>query len=88
MNSDTSNVEILFMEIKVTINKDKPATLEFNRKKISNNRSHKHLGLLIDEKLNFKTHINKTLKKAAKSFSMIYQFKFYLKTSTVIKIYK
>ena len=45
VNTDTSNVENWFLEIKLAINKDKNATIEFNRKKFSNKRSHKYLGL-------------------------------------------
>ena len=39
-------------------------------------------------KLNLKTHIDNTLKQAAKSCSMIYQLRYYLNTSTLLKINK
>ena len=42
-NSDTSNVEKGFLEDKPPINKIKTATVEFSRKKFSNNRSNKSI---------------------------------------------
>ena len=62
VNSDSSKIEILLLETKLTINKDKTATVETNRKEFSNIRFHKYLGLTIDEKLKFK-HISLKLSK-------------------------
>ena len=84
MISDTSNVEKWFLENKPTINKIKTATFDLSRQKFSNNRSNKSK----NEKLTFKTRIDKTLRRAAKCCLMIFQLRFYVNTSTLLKIYK
>ena len=43
----------------------------FNNLSINRNSTQKHLGLLLDEKLNFSEHINDKLKKVTKSINLL-----------------
>ena len=57
---------------------DKTANFEYNGEKLSIDRSHRYLGLVIDEKLNLKSIIDKTLKSIAKFCSVMYQLRYIL----------
>ena len=43
----------------------------FNNLSINRNSTQKHLGLLLDEKLNFSVHVNDKLKKVTKSINLL-----------------
>ena len=45
--------------------------VSFNNLPINRKSTQKHLGLLLDEKLNFSEHINEKLKKATKSINLL-----------------
>ena len=45
--------------------------VSFNNLPIKRKSTEKHLGLLLDEKLNFSEHINEKLKKATKSINLL-----------------
>ena len=52
------------------------------------NRSQKHLGLLLDEKLNFSEHINEKLKKVTKSINLLRKLNLTLPRFSLLIIYK
>ena len=50
--------------------------------------SHKHLGLILDEKMSFKDHLNMIIEKTSKSVSVLRKLRFHLPRSSLITIYK
>ena len=46
-------------------------TISFNNIQVERTPHHKHLRILLDEKLNFKQHINTTILKISKGISVI-----------------
>ena len=62
--------------------------VSFNNLPINRKSTQKHLGLLLDEKLNFSEHINKKLKKAAKSINLLRKLNLSLRRSAHLIIYK
>ena len=59
------------------------SNLPMNRKS-----TQKHLGLLLDEKLNFLEHINEKLKKVTKSFNLLRKLSLTLPRSSLLIIHK
>ena len=62
--------------------------VSFNNLPINRKSTQKHLGLLLDEKLNFSEHINKKLKKATKSINLLRKLNLPLPRSALLIIYK
>ena len=62
MNSDTSKVDICFLQNKLSMNDDKTAILEVYKEKVSIIRIHKYFGLIIDEN-KISSDISKNLSK-------------------------
>ena len=62
--------------------------VSFNNLPINRKSTQKHLGLLLDEKLNFSEHINKKLKKATKSINLLRKLNLSLPRSALLIIYK
>ena len=62
--------------------------LYFNDAKVKSVFSHKHLGLILDSKLNFTEHINEKIKKARKWIGMIKHLQPYLPTKSLDQIFK
>ena len=58
----------------------------FNNLKIIRKSTQKHLGLLLDEKLNFSEHINEKLKKVTKNINLLRNLT--LPRSSLLIIYK
>ena len=52
-------------------NKTYHPDLIFNQTNVNRTSSHKHLGLILDEKLNFKEHVKVLVDKASKGISVI-----------------
>ena len=50
--------------------------------------NHKHLDILLDEKLNFKQHVNSTFLKINKGISLIKELRHYLAWKSLMTIYK
>ena len=63
-----------------------PAVL-FNNLPINRKSTQKHLGLLLDEKLNFSSHINEKL-KVTKSINLLRKLNLTLPRSCLLIIYK
>ena len=60
----------------------------FNNLPINRKSTQKHLGLLLDEKLNFSEHINEKLKKVTKSINLLRKLNLTLPCSCLLIIYK
>ena len=77
--------EILFSH-KKSIRDHQP--LFFNGTEVKRVEEHKHLGLILDPKLNFAAHINEKSKKARRGIGLIKYLNFYLPTASLDQIYK
>ena len=62
--------------------------LFFNNTMVKRVDDHKHLGLILDSKLNFKKHINEKISTARKWIGIIKQVSPYLPLNSLIQIYK
>lgn len=60
----------------------------FNNVKVKQLNTHKHLGLILDSKLTFSSHINEKLSKARKGIGVIKYLSSYLPVKTLDQIYK
>ena len=60
----------------------------FNNMLLSRKNTQKHLGLYLDTKLNFSEHINKIIKKAVKSISVINRLNITLPCPSLLTIYE
>ena len=77
--------EVIFSR-KININ-NHPA-VSFNNLPINRKSTQKHLGLLLDERLNFSEHINEKLKKVTKSINLLRKLNLTLPRSSLLIIYK
>ena len=62
--------------------------LIFNNSIISPSDSHKHLGMILDSKLNFKCHLSEKISKANKGIGIIKRLYNFLPRATLVNIYK
>ena len=60
----------------------------FNNLPINRKSTQKHLGLLLEEKLNFSEHINEKLKKITKSINLLRKLNLALPRCSLLIIYK
>ena len=60
----------------------------FNNVQVQRANQQKHLGIIFDEKLNLKSHIDKVLTKASKGISVIKRLRNSLPRKLLIAIYK
>ena len=63
-------------------------TISFNNIQVEGASHHKHLGVLLDEKLNFKQHINTNILKINKGISGIKKLRHSLTRKSLMTIYK
>ena len=77
--------EVLFSRKKKTLYH--PA-LSLNNIQVKRASSQKHLGLILDEKLNFKQHIASAIVKINKGVAVIKKLKYSLPRKSLITIYK
>ena len=77
--------EVLFLRKKKTRNHS-PLTL--NNIQVERASSQKHLGLILDEKLNFKQHIESAIVKINKGVAVIKKLRYSLPCKSLITIYK
>ena len=63
-------------------------TISFNNIQVERAPHHKHLGILLDEKLNFKQHIDTTILKINKGISVITRLRHSLQRKSLMTIYK
>ena len=62
--------------------------LIFNNSIISPSDSHKHLGMILDSKLNFKCHLSDNISKANKGIGILKRLYNFLPRATLVNIYK
>ena len=62
--------------------------LTFNNSQISQTKSQKHLGLVLDNKLNFNEHLKGVLDKISKTMGVIRKFQLILPRFSLLTIYK
>ena len=60
----------------------------FNNVQVQRANQQKHLGIILDDKLNFKCHIDKVLTKTSKSIAVIKRLRNFLPRKSLITIYK
>ena len=63
-------------------------TISLNNSQVERATSQKHLGLILDEKLNFKQHIDNAILKVNKGISVIKKLRYTLPRNSLITIYK
>ena len=63
-------------------------TISFNNIQVERASHHKHLGVLLDQKLNFKQHIDTTILKINKGISVIKKLRHSLPQKSLMTIYK
>ena len=62
--------------------------IHFNNVQVQRANQQRHLGIIFDEKLNFKSHIDKVLTKASKAIAVIKRLRNSLPRKSLINIYK
>ena len=77
--------EVLFSRKKKTLYHP---TLSLNNIQVERASSQKHLGLILDEKLNFKQHIESAIVKIDKGLAVIRKLRYSLPHKSLITIYK
>ena len=77
--------EVIFSKKK---NKPYHPDLIFNQTNVKRTSSHKHLGLLLDEKLNFKEHVKVLIDKASKGISLIRKLRYQIPRHSLVSVYK
>ena len=63
-------------------------SLVFNNIDVKRVSSQKHLGLILDEKLSFKDHLDMVISKTSKSINVLRKLQYHLPRSSLITIYK
>ena len=77
--------EIIFSRKKM---KSSHPSVSFNKIPVSSTSLHKHLGMLIDDKLSYKHHLRSVLNKVKKAIGLLRKFQQILPRKTLITIYK
>ena len=62
--------------------------LLFNQLPVENVQSHRHLGLVLDDKLNFKNHLKVVTDKVTKSISVLRKLRYFIPRQSLITAYK
>ena len=63
-------------------------TLRFNNNTLTPTNSHKHLGMILDSKLNFKNHLSEKISKANKGIGIIRRLYNFLPRASLVNIYR
>ena len=86
-NPDTSKQaqEVVFSRKTEKANR---MSLTFNVKPVAQTSHQKHLGLYIDEKLNFSNHIKEIISKVNKGIGIIRKLRYILPRNALLTIYK
>ena len=86
-NPDTSKQaqEVVFSRKTEKVNH---MSLTFNVKPVAQTSHQKHLGLYIDEKLNFSNHIKEIISKVNKGIGIIRKLRYILPRNALLTIYK
>ena len=65
-----------------------PPSLNFNQIQVKRMSTQKHLGLILDEKLNFKDHLRVTLDKANRGIGILQKLRHYIPRQSLVTLYK
>ena len=84
-DSNKQATEVVFSHKRTRTNHP---TLYFNNSPVATAPFQKHLGLILDEKLNFSHHLNEKISKANKGIGLIKQLRLYLPRKALMNIYK
>ena len=60
----------------------------FHELPVESVNNHKHLGLILDEKLNFNIHLNMITEKVTKAICALRKLRYYIPRNSLIPIYK
>ena len=63
-------------------------TISLNNVQVERTTSQKHLGVILDEKLNFKQHVDSAISKINKGISLIKKLRYTLPRKSLITVYK
>ena len=77
--------EVLFSRKKKTQN---DPNISLNNIQVERASQQKHLGLLLDEKLNFKEHVDSTISKLDRGIAVLKKLRYSLPRKSLITIYK
>ena len=77
--------EVLFSRKKKTQNHP---NISLNNIQVERASQQKHLGLLLDEKLNFKEHVDSTISKLDRGIAVLKKLRYSLPRKSLITIYK
>ena len=77
--------EVLFSRKKKTQNHP---NISLNNVQVERASQQKHLGLLLDEKLNFKEHVDSTISKLDRGIAVLKKLRYSLPRKSLITIYK
>ena len=69
-------------------NKPYHPTLHFNQSEVNRTDSQKHLGVILDEKLNFNQHLKVAIDKTTKGISMLHKLRYHIPRKSLITLYK
>ena len=99
-NSELKNISLWLQVNKLSLNVDKshfmvftggrqgnPVTLEINGIKLSQVMDVKFLGIIFDDKLNWKKHIDHISKKISRSIGILYKLRQYVNSDTMLSLY-
>ena len=84
-DSNKQATEVVFSHKRTRTNHP---NLFFNNSPVTTAPFQKHLGLILDEKLNFSHHLNEKISKANKGIGLIKQLRLYLPRKALLNIYK
>ena len=77
--------EVIFSRKRLQVNHP---DLYFNESIVEKTSSQKHLGVILDEKLSFKQHINYLLEKTTKCIGVLRKLRYFVPRKSLITIYK
>ena len=69
-------------------NKPHHPILLFNQSQVQRSSAQKHLGVILDDKLNFNHHVKCAIDKANKGISVLRKLRYYMPRDALIRIYK
>ena len=102
MNSDLEKISLWAWQWKMQFNADKTEELLFSVKRqrplhpplrleneeITSKTEHKHLGMILDSKLSFKSHVNEAILKAKRGIGLIRHLSQYVSRDVLDQMYK
>ena len=102
MNNDLEKIKLWAWQWKMLFNTDKTEEVIFSTKRIkpdhpplelgddviSQTLEHKHLGMVLDSKLDFKSHLREAIVKARRGIGMMKHLSRYVSRDVLIQLYK